>query len=270
MPQMPSVRSIPAFIVIAVALMLGGLAGCATAPPPLPRIIVEPPPPPPPQPEAPEIDARRFANIDQVARQEVAAGHVPGAVILVGHRGKTVYRKAFGNRALEPRASPMKVDTIFDLASLTKVVATTTAIMELVDRGLINLDEPAATYWPAFAANGKGAITIRQLLTHTSGLRAGMPSRPRWSDYDGAMAAIAMDHPVNTPGTQFHYSDVNFITLGEIVHRVSHMPLNVFCKREVFGPLGMKDTSFLPSAGAEIPHRAHRLPGARAALGAGV
>ena len=234
-------------MVLAVALVLGGLAGCATAPRPLPPVIVEPPPPPPPKPEAPEIDARRFAKIDQVARQEVAAGHVPGAVILVGHRGKTVYRKAFGQRALTPRPQPMTVDTIFDLASLTKVVATTTAIMELVDRGLINLDKPVATYWPAFAANGKGAITIRQLLTHTSGLRPGMPSRPPWSDYDSAVVAVAMDHTVYTPGTQFRYSDVNFIALGEVVHRVSHMPLNVFCKSEVFGPLGMKDTSFLPS-----------------------
>ena len=236
----------PWFIVLTVALILGGLAGCATAPPPLPRVIVEPPPPPPPKPSAPEIDSRRFAKIDQAAKEEVAAGHIPGAVILVGHRGKTVYRKAFGLRALTPRALPMKADTIFDLASLTKVVATTTAIMELVDRGQINLDKPAAAYWPAFAANGKGGITIRQLMTHTSGLRAGVASRPHWSDYDGAMVAIAEDHPVTAPGTRFNYSDVNFITLGEIVRRVSHMPLNVFCKREVFEPLGMKDASFLP------------------------
>jgi len=248
MSTISSARFFPAFIVVAMALILGGLAGCVTAPPPLPRVIVEPPPPPPPEPEFPEIDARRFAPVSQGARQEIAAGHVPGAVILVGHRGKTVYRKAFGQRALEPRALPMKVDTIFDLASLTKVVATTTAVMILVDRGLIHLDKPAATYWPAFAANGKGGITIRQLLTHTSGLRAGVASRPPWSDYDGAMEAIAQDHPVKTPGTQFNYSDVNFIALGEVVHRVSHMPLNVFCKREVFGPLGMKDASFLPSA----------------------
>ncbi len=240
-------KSIATFLVIAAALLLGGLAGCVTAPPPLPPIIVEPPPLPPPPTEAPEIDARRFAPIGQGARQEIAAGHVPGAVILVGHRGKTVYRKAFGLRALTPRALPMKVDTIFDLASLTKVVATTTAVMVLVDRGLIHLDKPAAAYWPAFAANGKGGITIRQLMTHTSGLRAGVASRPHWSDYDGAMEAIALDHPVKPPGTMFNYSDVNFITLGEIVHRVSHMPLNVFCKREVFAPLGMKDTSFLPS-----------------------
>ena len=248
MPTTSSARFLPWFIVLTVALSLGGLAGCATKPPPLPRVIVEPPPPPPPQPEESlEIDSRRFAKIDQVAREEVGAGHVPGAVILVGHRGKIVYRKAFGQCALMPLCRPMKVDTIFDIASLTKVVATTTAVMELVDRGLIHLDKPAATYWPAFAANGKGGITIRQLLTHTSGLRAGVASRPPWSDYDGAMEAIAEDQPVRAPGTQFNYSDVNFITLGEIVHRVSHMPLNVFCKREVFEPLGMKDTSFLPS-----------------------
>ena len=238
-----------ATVAIIAALILGGLAGCATKPRPFPPVIVEPPPPPPPPPpeEAPEIDARRFAPIGQGAKQEIAAGHVPGAVILVGNRGKTVYRKAFGLRAMTPRALPMKVDTIFDLASLTKVVATTTAVMVLVDRGLIHLDKPAADYWPAFSANGKGGITIRQLMTHTSGLRAGVASRPPWSDYDGAMEAIAQDHPVRPPGTMFNYSDVNFITLGEIVRRVSHMPLSVFCKREVFEPLGMKDTSFMPS-----------------------
>jgi uncharacterized protein YbbC (DUF1343 family)/CubicO group peptidase (beta-lactamase class C family) len=248
MSPTPSARFLPWCIALTVALILGGLAGCATAPPPLPRVIVEPPPPPPAE-ESLEIDSRRFAKIDQVAREEVVAGHVPGAVILVGHRGKIVYRKAFGQCALTPRCQPMKVDTIFDIASLTKVVATTTAIMELVERGQIHLDKPAAAYWPAFAANGKGGITIRQLLTHTSGLRAGVASRPHWSDYDGAMEAIAQDHPVRAPGTAFNYSDVNFIALGEIVRRVSHMPLNVFCKRKVFEPLGMKDTSFLPSPG---------------------
>ncbi len=134
---------------MAVALSLGGLAGCAKAPRTLPPLIVEPTPPPPP-PAAPELDSRRFAQIDQVAKEEIAAGHIPGAVILVGHHGKIVYRKAFGLRALTPRAEPMKTDTIFDLASLTKVVATTNAVMKLVERGQIHLDQPAATYWPAF------------------------------------------------------------------------------------------------------------------------
>ena len=106
MPTTSSARFLPWFIVLTVALSLGGLAGCATAPRPLPRVIVEPPPPPPPPEERLEIDSRRFAKIDQVAREEVAAGHVPGAVILVGHRGKTVYRKAFGQCALEPAPCP--------------------------------------------------------------------------------------------------------------------------------------------------------------------
>jgi uncharacterized protein YbbC (DUF1343 family)/CubicO group peptidase (beta-lactamase class C family) len=247
MPQMDKRKTLAPFVALAVAVILVGLVGCAGVPPkPLPPIIVETTPAPPPASEAPEIDAQRFAAVGQAAKQEVGAGHVPGAVILVGHRGKTVYRKAFGKRALTPCPQAMTVDTVFDLASLTKVVATTTAIMKLADRGQIGLDRPAATYWPAFAANGKGGITIRQLMTHTSGLRPGMPSKPHWSDYDGAMAAIVQDHPVYAPGTQFRYSDVNFIALGEIVHRVSHMPLSVYCKREVFGPLGMKDSSFEP------------------------
>jgi uncharacterized protein YbbC (DUF1343 family)/CubicO group peptidase (beta-lactamase class C family) len=248
MSQMVARKALAAWLAMAVAVIVMDLAGCAMAPPkPLPPVVVAPPPPPPPKPTAPEIESWRFAGIDLAARQEIAAGHIPGAVILVGHRGRIVYRKAFGLRVVTPTAKLMRVDTIFDLASLTKVVATTTAIMRLVDQGQISLDKPAAAYWPAFAENGKGGITIRQLLTHTSGLRPGLMARFRWSDYDGAMAAVVMDHPVYTPGTQFRYSDVNFIALAEIVHRVSHMPLNVYCAREVFGPLGMKDTSFKPS-----------------------
>ncbi len=177
-----------------VVIVFLGLAGCAHVPPPLPPVIVEPTPPPAPAPAAPsataEIDSPQFARIDQVAKREIAAGNVPGAVIVVGHQGRIVYRRAFGLRAVEPCPEPMTVDTIFDLASLTKVVATTTAVMELVDRGAIKLDAPVATYWPAFAANGKGCITIRQLLMHTSGLRPGLMARFRWSDYNGAMAAV--------------------------------------------------------------------------------
>jgi uncharacterized protein YbbC (DUF1343 family)/CubicO group peptidase (beta-lactamase class C family) len=245
MLPMLSRRSLTALT--AIVLILAFLAGCAHVPPPppLPPVIAEPAPAPPPL-AAPEIDSRRFARIEQVAKHEIAAGHLPGAVVLVGHRGKIVYRKAFGRRALEPGPQPMTVDTIFDLASLTKVVATTTAIMELVERGGLRLDDPAAHYWPAFAANGKGGITIRQLLTHTSGLRPEVNSRVRWSGYDGALAAIVADHPVTPPGTKFRYSDVNFIVLGELVHRVSHMPLNVYCAKEIFGPLGLRDTSFKP------------------------
>ncbi|MFA4902149.1 MAG: exo-beta-N-acetylmuramidase NamZ domain-containing protein [Desulfobaccales bacterium] len=250
--MMPPQRSIIAFTAVVIVIIVLGLGGCARMPPPLPPVAVEPTPPPcPPLPPAPppdmsEIDSPSFARIAQVAKREIAAGHIPGAVIVVGHQGRIVYRKAFGLRAVEPCPVPMTVDTIFDLASLTKVVATTIAVMELVDKGSIKLDAPVATYWPAFAANGKGSITIRQLLMHTSGLRPGLMARFHWSDYGGAMKAVEEDHPVTPPGAKFSYSDVNFITLCEIVRRVSHQPLDVYCTREVWGPLGMRDTFFNP------------------------
>ena len=212
-------------IPVILAVSLAGLIGCASAPPYRPPVIVEAPPPAPPAPAAPEIpaevDSPRFARIAQVAKQEIAAGHTPGAVILVGHQDRVVYKKAFGLRTTVPHPTPMATNTIFDLASMTKVVATTTAIMQLVDAGRVRLNDPAAKYWPEFAANGKSRITIRQLMTHTSGLRADVNSNVRWSGYEGAMAAIAGDRPIRPPGTMFHYSDANFITLGIIVHRVS-------------------------------------------------
>jgi uncharacterized protein YbbC (DUF1343 family)/CubicO group peptidase (beta-lactamase class C family) len=230
-------------------------AGCGHAPP-TPSARIEPPPisraTPAPAPSAPsaaapgEIGDRRFARLDAVAGQEIAAGHIPGVVVLVGSHDRIVYRKAFGLRTSFPRPEPMKTDTVFDIASMTKVIATTTAIMQLAERGRLKLDDPAAAYWPGFAANGKDRITLRQLLTHTSGLRADVNPRVRWSGYEGALAAIAADRPTYPPGTRFHYSDANFIVLGEIVHRVSGLPLDVYCAREIFGPLGMRDTSFKP------------------------
>jgi len=244
--------------VIAVAAGLVWLAGCASAPPPTagnaPALLAAPAPPPAPAPAAPvtlEVNDPRFAGIEPVVKQEIAAGHLPGAVVLVGHQGRIVYRRGFGQRALEPRPLPMTPDTIFDIASLTKVVATTTAIMQLVDARRLRLDAPVARYWPEFAANGKGGITIRQLLTHTSGLRPDVNSHYRWSGYEGALAVIAADRPIRPPGTGFLYSDINFITLGEVVHRVSGEPLEVYCAQKIFGPLGMRDTSFRPRQGLQ-------------------
>ncbi|MEW6659085.1 MAG: exo-beta-N-acetylmuramidase NamZ domain-containing protein [Thermodesulfobacteriota bacterium] len=235
---------------ITTAIILAFLAGCAPAllPPAPPPVVVEPPPPPPPEPTVglPKVHDPRFTRLDTVAAQELAAGHVPGAVIFVGHQGQIVYHRALGQRTVEPYLQAMTEDTVFDLASLTKVVATTTAIMKLHDAGRLRLDDTVAKYWPEFAANGKGRITVRQLLTHTSGLRAEVNSRVRWSGYEGAMAAIAADKTVTPPGTAFRYSDANFIALGEIVHRVSGLPLDVYCAREIFRPLGLKDTAFRP------------------------
>jgi CubicO group peptidase (beta-lactamase class C family) len=125
-------------------------------------------------------------------------------------------------------------------------VATTTAIMQLADAGRLRLDAPVGKYWPAFAMNGKRGITIKQLLTHSSGLRAEVNPKVRWYGYEGAVEAIAKDHSVRPPGTSFQYSDANFIALGEIVHRVSGLPLDVYCKQKIFRPLGLRHTSFRP------------------------
>jgi uncharacterized protein YbbC (DUF1343 family)/CubicO group peptidase (beta-lactamase class C family) len=183
-----------------------------------------------------------------VARGEIAAEGLPGAVILVGHQGKIVYRKAFGYRSLVPQRTPMTVNTIFDIASLTKVVATTNAVMQLVDAGRVDLNAPVSRYLPEFKNNGKGRITIKELLTHTSGLRPDVTCPGGWTGYEGAIAAIAGDHPTRPPGTTFKYSDANFITLGEVVHRVSGKPLNIYCQEKIFRPLGMRHTTYKPPA----------------------
>lgn len=258
MARIMSCRQAGVFIRWLAALAFGLLPACAgLAPPPpppaAPPAVEAPPsiPEPVPAPLPLALDPQRFARITEIAHQEIAAGHLPGAVILVGHQGKIVYRQAFGHRALLPRREPMTEDTIFDLASLTKVVATTTAIMQLHDAKRLHLDAPAARYWPEFGRHGKQGITLKQLLTHTSGLRAEVNSRVRWSGYEGALAAIAEDRPVRPPGTAFHYSDANFIVLGEIVRRVSGLPLDVYCAQKIFRPLGLKDTTFRPGSGRQ-------------------
>lgn len=187
-----------------------------------------------------------LAPIAEFVQSEIRAGRIPGAVVLVGNRTGVVYRQAFGQRAVEPEQLPMTADTRFDLASLTKAVATTTAIMQLVEERKLNLDAPVAKYWPQFARNRKGAITIRQLLTHYSGLRADLDLNSGWSGYDKALRLIVAEKPVAAPGRNYLYSDINFEILGELVRRVSGQPLDVYCTEHIFQPLGMKDTGFNP------------------------
>ncbi|HXJ34066.1 MAG TPA: serine hydrolase [Candidatus Eisenbacteria bacterium] len=185
-------------------------------------------------------------GIDAIVEDEIAAGRIPGAVVVVGRDGAVVYRRAFGRRTASP-VRPMTLDTIFDLASLTKVMATTPAVLQLVEQGRIGIDEPAATYWPEFAANGKRSITIRHLLTHYSGLRPDLSTRPDWRGYPAGLRRIVAERPVAPPGRSFLYSDTNFAALGEIVRRVSGEPLDVYCARHVFQPLGLHDTGFRPA-----------------------
>ncbi len=165
---------------------------------------------------------------------------------MVWHDGQVVYRKAFGNRSLEPRREAMTVDTVFDIASLTKVVATTVAVMQLVEKGDIRVNEPVAKYLPEFAQNGKEDVTIRQLLTHFSGLPEDLDLTQPWQGRDTALQMAYAEKPMDPPGSRFLYSDVNFIVLGALVEKVSGMPLDQYCRQHIFTPLGMAQTRFLP------------------------
>ncbi len=184
----------------------------------------------------------------RLLKKEIRQGKIPGAVVIIGTREKILYRRAFGNRALRPHKLPMKVETIFDLASLTKVIATTTAVMQLSENGELNVDDHVFRYWPAFKSNGKEDITVRDLLTHYSGLKPDIPLDSGWSGYDVALEKVIDEKPLSPPGMRFLYSDINFIALGEIVRRVSGKSLDTYCDEQIFKPIGMKNTFFSPPA----------------------
>jgi len=203
------------------------------------------------------FDRNILRQIDARIEQAIADHKIPGGVYHLEQMwdglqpvrsgglkpAPHIYEKAYGSRALVPSVEPMTIDTIFDAASITKVVATTPAIWLLIQRGKIGLDDPAQKFVPEFP---RGDITIRHLLTHTSGLRPDLDLKDPWSGYQTAMQLVMREEPVNNPGYVFRYSDINFELLGEIVRRVSGQPLDVFCKKEIFEPLGMNDTQFRP------------------------
>jgi len=195
----------------------------------------------------PPLSEEQLTPIAEIVDEAMISGKIPGAVVLIGNQGKIVYRQAFGNRAIEPKKLPMGLDTIFDLGSLTKVIATTTALMQLMEKGKLRLEDRVAAHWPEFKANGKEEITVRQLLTHYSGLRSTLDLKPEWSSYATALKMIIAEKPFSPPGTRFVYSDINFIILGELVHRISGRSLDVYCNENIFKPLRMKDTGFKPS-----------------------
>lgn len=190
--------------------------------------------------------ADRLAPVDAIVKNAIVQGHAPGAVVIVGHEGKVIYRKAFGNRSLEPTLEPMTVDTVFDMASLTKVMATTGSVMRLVQLGQIKLNDPVARYIPEFGQNGKQEVTIRELLTHYSGLRPDLDLKPEWTSQLEAFRLANAEKLVSPPGSTFLYSDINFIVLGELVQKLSGMMLNRYAETFIFTPLGMANTKFLP------------------------
>jgi uncharacterized protein YbbC (DUF1343 family) len=192
------------------------------------------------------IDPDRLARVDAAVNAALKEGRAPGAVVLVARRGKVVLRRGYGLRARKPAEDKMTTDTVFDLASLTKPLATATSVMILLERGKLRLSDRVSSHLPAFGRRGKRGITVEQLLLHTSGLIADNPVK----DYEGgrkqALERIYDFRPLAEPGTRFVYSDVNFIVLGELVERLSGEPLDSFARKHIWGPLGMRDTAFNP------------------------
>ena len=193
----------------------------------------------------PPLDSSRVTEIDTAIESFIVGGQLPGAVFWLERQGAS-YQKAFGKYTFEPGAKAVVLDTVFDVASLTKVLATAPSVMVLVEEGKVLLDAPVIHYLPECGGGGKEAITVRHLLTHTSGLAAGLPTNAPWHGEAAALRLACAQTVTHSPGSFFRYSDINFILLGLLVQRVSGLPLNEFAARRLFGPLRMKDTGYLP------------------------
>lgn len=201
-----------------------------------------------------------FAPVEESIQSMVAAGDIPGAVVLIGQGDQILYQRAFGSRTLVPHPVPMTLDAVFDIASLTKPLGTTLAVMSLVERGAVKLDAPLGRYVKEFRGAAFEGVTIRRLLTHS----AGMTISPKDSDLAGGfpraaarLARVPLDYP---PGTGFQYSDTGFVLLGEVVRRVSGDRLDRYLQRILFTPLRLTDTSFHPGAaqhGRVVPTEFH-------------
>ena len=193
-------------------------------------------------PSSSPFDPARLARLDAVIHDAIAARETPGAVVLVGQGDRVLFRKAWGDRALVPRREAMTIDTIFDLASLTKVVATTTAVMMLIEDGRVRLVDPIAKFIPEFGKYGKDRVTIRDLLTHMSGLRPDVDVSFDWVGYNRAIELASEEILTAPPGRRFVYSDINYFLLAEVVARVSGPAFDRFVRDRIFVPHGMKDT----------------------------
>lgn len=227
--QTNSFKTLP--LLVLIGAILCALIACQTSRPPLSRVFAP----------------AKLAAIDAAINQAITEGKTPGAIFWLERDG-LAYHRAYGRRALVSSVEEATEDTIYDAASMTKVVATTPAIMLLWERGQLELEAPVCRYLPEFKGGGKEAITIRQLLTHTSGLRPDLSLNPPWSGYDRAIQLACAEKLLTPPGTAFRYSDINFFLLGEVVHRVSGHPLNEFVASEIYRPLRMRDAGFLPPA----------------------
>src|SRR6267142_1937777 len=185
--------------------------------------------------------------LDEAIQHAIESGNLPGAVLVVGHDGEVVYRKAYGKRALAPHVEEMTLDTVFDCASLTKVIATTSSLMKLFEQGKFRLNDKITDYIPEFQG-GKSDITIRNLFTHFSGLQPDVPLKEPWTGYATGIKLACTFKPAGPPATRYVYSDINFILLGELVHRLSGKMVSAYARENIFLPLGMKESMFQPPA----------------------
>ena len=199
----------------------------------------------PPAGDAPELDVSRFPQIDDAIDDAIDAHKLPGAVFHLEH-GDAVYEQAYGHLTYEPDAADVTTSTVFDAASLTKVLATAPSVLILAEQGRIGLDDKLVKYFPECGNGGKETITIRQLLTHSSGLPAGLPKEPAWTGRAAAHKLACAQAVTHAPGTHFRYSDVNYILLGQIVEQVTGTPLDDYAQAHVFAPLRMQNTGYLP------------------------
>ncbi|MBA3975198.1 MAG: hypothetical protein C0504_13400 [Candidatus Solibacter sp.] len=186
-------------------------------------------------------------DLDALIEKAIAENQIPGAVLLAGQGARILHYKAYGYRSLEPKKERMTLDTIFDAASVTKIVATTSSVMKLVEQGKVRLADRVTVYLPGFQA-GQSDVTVRHLLTHYSGLRPDVDLKPEWSGYETGVEKALVDVPVAEPGARMIYSDIGFILLGEIVRVASGKPLNEFAAENIFKPLRMTHSRFLPPA----------------------
>jgi len=193
----------------------------------------------------PLLAGDQLLAVDPIIDEAVQSRLIPGAVLLVGRNNEIIFRKAYGFKAWLPDREPMTLDTIFDAASLTKVIATTPSVMRLFEQGRLRIDDPVVKYLPEFQG-GKSDITLRLLMTHFSGLPPDVELVPKWSGYQTGIEKALTTKPIVPPGARFIYSDINFLLMGEIVRRLSGQTLAEFAHDQIYAPLDMNETGFLP------------------------
>ncbi len=239
MPWPPSSRprpiSCPALLVLAGLLLLPAAAPGA---PPLTLTLAEP--------AAAGMSAARLEAIEDLLREAVRDRRLPGAVMLVARQGKMVFWRAVGDRALVPERRPMNLTTIFDVASLTKVVVTTPLVLQYLEEGRVRLEDPLARHLPEFRGHPAGRATIRQLLLHTSGLPPGLPRGDTSEGTAAILRAIRREGLLAPPGTRYLYSDLDYILLGALLERITGRPLPALAHERIFQRLGMRETFFNP------------------------